>query len=112
MIDTGAPPPASTDTGRAYLEKALRYISGAPRHLARWRASRRASPAWTVVVSAILFVVILPIVAILAIATSPADNAWPHLARTVLPEALAATFWLAVGTGALTLVVGTGTAWL
>lgn len=106
MIDSGHPP---TDS---HLGKALRYLSGAPERLVHWRARRRSSPAWTVAVAAILFVVLLPIVAILAIAASPADNAWPHLARTVLPEALAATFWLAAGTGALTLVVGTGAAWL
>jgi iron(III) transport system permease protein len=54
----------------------------------------------------------VPVAAVIYLALDPADNAWPHLLKTVLPEALAQTLWVAAGTGALTLTIGTGTAWL
>lgn len=67
---------------------------------------------WTLVVLPITAILALPVVAVLYLAATPAENAWPHLSATVLPEALANTLWLALGTATITFTVGTATAWL
>lgn len=77
-----------------------------------WRQKRRSSPAWTVAVALILLVVALPVVTVVLLALTPADNIWPHLVATVLPGSLARTLLLAGGVGVLTFVVGTSAAWL
>ncbi|HEY7669940.1 MAG TPA: iron ABC transporter permease [Hyphomicrobium sp.] len=98
------PPRLSTGIGA--------HITHLLRALGTWRGKRRASPAWTVVVALILAVVALPVVTVLLLALAPADNIWPHLARTVLPGSLARTFVLAAGAGALSFAIGTTAAWL
>jgi len=60
----------------------------------------------------ILAVMLMPIATILVLALRPEDNIWPHLAATVLPDALADTTLLMLGAGVLTLVTGTGAAWV
>jgi iron(III) transport system permease protein len=55
---------------------------------------------------------LLPIATIVVLALNPHENVWPHLMRTVLPAALRDTVLLLAGVGALTLVIGTGAAWL
>lgn len=67
---------------------------------------------WTLVVAILLAVMALPVATVIALAIWPAENIWPHLVANVLPTALADTAFLLIGTGALTLVAGTGTAWL
>lgn len=107
MVGTPATHPV-----QLWLRDAAAYASAVPERVSRWRARRSSSPAWTAGVGLILAIMAVPVAAVIYLALSPADNAWPHLLATVLPEALAQTIWLAVGTGALTLTVGTGTAWL
>jgi len=82
------------------------------RSLTVWRARRRASPVWSVVVALILAVIALPVITVLALAITPADNIWPQLIATVLPASLYNTVMLMVATGAVTLAVGSATAWL
>jgi iron(III) transport system permease protein len=82
------------------------------RALSLWRARRRASPVWSVVVVLILAVIAMPVVTVLALAVAPADNIWPKLLATVLPSALYNTLALMILTGALTLATGAATAWL
>ncbi|MFV2093544.1 MAG: ABC transporter permease, partial [Hyphomicrobiales bacterium] len=53
-----------------------------------------------------------PIISILVIAAFPQENIWPHLISTVLPGYVSETLKLMAGVGIITLVVGTGTAWL
>lgn len=55
---------------------------------------------------------LMPAAAILVLALRPGDSVWPHLVATVLPEALSNTLLLAAGSGLLTLVIGTASAWL
>ena len=50
--------------------------------------------------------------AIAAIALQASGDTWPHLIENVLPGALRRTALLLAGVGALTLLIGTGTAWL
>lgn len=59
-----------------------------------------------------LAVIALPVAAVLYLATTASANDWPHLFGSVLPAALQQTLLLVLGTGAVTLMAGTGTAWL
>jgi iron(III) transport system permease protein len=61
---------------------------------------------------AIALAVLLPIVALAAIAARGSGALWPHLINYVLPQAAAETAALLAGTGIFVIVVGTGTAWL
>lgn len=72
---------------------------------------RRASP-WSVAMTAVAFIVALPVLVVLAHIAMPTDGVWQHLASTVLGRYLNNTFWLVVIVGLGTLVIGTGTAWL
>ena len=55
---------------------------------------------------------LLPIIAIFVLALQSSGDTWPHLIANVLPGALRRTLALMAGVGALTLLIGTGTAWL
>jgi iron(III) transport system permease protein len=70
------------------------------------------SAAWTLGAIVIAAIVFMPIVSILTIALTPAENIWGHLARTVLPGAARNTLLLVAGAGTLTVVIGTAAAWL
>ena len=77
-----------------------------------WRAQRRASPAWTLLVAAIVAVMLLPVLSVLVLAFGASNGALAHLARTILPDSLKQTLLLMTGVGALTLGIGTGAAWI
>lgn len=80
--------------------------------LAAWTEARHAY-GWIGAVVAITGVMLLPLAAIVAIALRPqSEAAWGHLVATVLPAAVANTLLLALGTAFVSLVVGTGAAWL
>ena len=90
----------------------VRWASQARLRINAWRSLRLASPIWSVVVGGILAIVVLPIVTILVLAVTPADNIWPKLLTSVLPSALGTTVALLLMTAVTTLVTGAGTAWL
>lgn len=94
------------------LQDSTRSLAGLGARVRRWRAKRRTSPWWTATVAAIMAVMILPIVTILVLTVGPHESIWPHLVSTVLPTSLRDTCLLMAGVGALTLVIGTATAWL
>lgn len=54
----------------------------------------------------------LPVLSVVYLALFPEENAWTHLAATVLPHYLESTFLLMTGVVALTFLIGTGAAWL
>ncbi|MFC5992029.1 ABC transporter permease [Limoniibacter endophyticus] len=54
----------------------------------------------------------MPFAALALQAVQGSAGLWPHLVTTVLPVALRDTFTLLVGVGLLTMIIGTGTAWL
>ena len=54
----------------------------------------------------------LPVLTILLSLARPAGDNWAHLRRTVLPEYLVNSAWLALGVGIGVLVLGVSTAWL
>ncbi len=83
-----------------------------PRGLSSWRARRHVSPGWTIAVGLIVALVALPVAAITVLALSSGFETWPHLVRTILPNALWTTLVVMGGAAAITLVVGAGTAWI
>ena len=80
--------------------------------LQTWRGQRRSSPGWTVLVALIVTIMLLPVATVILLAFGTSPHALAHLARTILPDALAQTLVLMTGVGALTLLMGTGTAWI
>jgi iron(III) transport system permease protein len=64
-------------------------------------------------ISALIVVVVsAPLLAIFSHIGAPTDGLWTHLVETRLAEYLRNTLVIALGVGALTLVFGTGCAWL
>ena len=61
---------------------------------------------------AIAGLVLIPVLTIVVLALTPAPGVWTHLLGTVLPFAVQQTVLLLTGVGFITLVIGTGTAWL
>jgi len=55
---------------------------------------------------------LLPVAVVASSLFSPSLEVWSHLWDTILPRILANTFWLLIGVGTGTLVLGTGLAWL
>lgn len=80
--------------------------------LKAWHEQRPHGIAWLAAITAVVFLMALPIATTVWLAFSPKENIWPHLLATVLPNSLMQTFALMVGAGILTLVTGAGTAWL
>ena len=94
------------------LTQGGRKASGAAFLLARLRQLRNASPGGTLFALVVAAVMALPLATVVALSFSAQESVWPHLIRTVLPGALADTGLLLAGVAALTLLFGTGTAWL
>ncbi|HXG78317.1 MAG TPA: iron ABC transporter permease [Methyloceanibacter sp.] len=80
------------------------------RRLARLKES--GNLGWSAAALLISSLTLLPLFAIALIAFAPSGDTWPHLLANVLPGALRRTLSLMAGVGALTLLAGTGTAWL
>ncbi len=68
--------------------------------------------SWSIAAVLLAACFALPAAAVLFMAFEPGDGIWGHLSATVLPRALANTFTLLVGAGAVTLIAGTSAAWL
>lgn len=75
-------------------------------------ARNPAETRWLVAVLLLSLVAIAPILSLAVMALQPSQNIWPHLVRTVLPDAVSNTLILMAGVGVLTLITGTATAWL
>ncbi|HEX5931980.1 MAG TPA: iron ABC transporter permease [Methyloceanibacter sp.] len=80
------------------------------RRLARLKDS--GNLGWSAAALLISLIALLPILAIGGIALKTSGDTWPHLIENVLPGALRRTALLLAGVGALTLLIGTATAWL
>ncbi|MEH7829518.1 ABC transporter permease [Gemmobacter denitrificans] len=72
----------------------------------------RLPDGWTVAAALIGIVVLAPLTSVLWIALNPTENIWPHLMATVLPRYLVATLGLMGGVAVLSVLFGTGAAWL
>lgn len=106
------PEPSYQRAIAASLSDAYVGVINLPASISAWRQRRLASPAWTAIVTAILLVVLLPLVTVLFLAVTPADNIWPHLVSTILPGSIARTLLLCAGVAIVTFSVGTAAAWL
>lgn len=73
---------------------------------------RLRGQGWAISSALISAIVLAPIVSLVVIALGSEDNIWPHLLSTVLPGSVMQTLMLMAGVGCVTLIIGTGTAWL
>jgi iron(III) transport system permease protein len=85
-------------------------LSGFRRRIGRLGES--GNLGWSVAALLISLIAAAPILAIGVLAARSSGDTWPHLIANVLPGALRRTLGLMVGVGTLTLLTGTGTAWL
>jgi iron(III) transport system permease protein len=72
----------------------------------RWQASAIGSIAFAAAALAVA-----PLLSLVVLAFGDTGDLWAHLARYVIPPALMQTALLLAGVAAITIVVGTGTAW-
>lgn len=87
--------------------------AGRSRLVARLRAGLRTPlNPWTVATLVVVALVLLPVASIFVGVFGESSDTWRHLARTVLPLYVWNSVILALGVGALTLVIGVATAWL
>lgn len=68
--------------------------------------------AWVSFTWMLAFVVAFPLLSILTAFLGEADTAWGHITKNLLPTYVSNTLCLLLGTGALTLTIGTLSAWL
>jgi iron(III) transport system permease protein len=78
----------------------------------RWPSRPDRAVGWTIFAAVLAGIVLLPIGTIIVLSLSAQQNIWPHLLHTVLPRAIADTSTLMAGVGLLSLLLGTGAAWL
>ena len=71
-----------------------------------------AAHGWSVALYALLALLLLPVATIVVLALTASGDGLAHLARTILPRVTWNTLLVLAGTGALTLVAGTLTAWV
>jgi iron(III) transport system permease protein len=55
---------------------------------------------------------VAPLASLVVLAFGETGDLWPHLARYVVPAALAQTALLLAGVAVVTIVIGAGTAWI
>ncbi|GGB87360.1 iron ABC transporter permease [Marinobacterium zhoushanense] len=91
------------------MNTAVEPVLSAPRIRPQLRG---LMPGWYGIGWGTAILVMLPVLAILWLALFPTENIWPHLASTVLPVYIKSTLILMAGTGALSVAIGVGTAWL
>lgn len=70
------------------------------------------SLGWWLASLLLALLVLLPVISLAGHALQGSGELWPHLRAYVLPQALSQTLWLLLGIGSLTIVLGTGSAWL
>lgn len=76
------------------------------------RLSEGGNLGWSIAALILSLIALAPLIAIAVIAFQSSGDAWPHLVANVLPGAVRRTLGLMLGVGVLTLMIGTGTAWL
>src|SRR5262249_26647141 len=83
--------------------------------MARWPARfhlRWQAPAFGGIAAAAGLVAIAPLASLIVLAFGETGDLWVHLARYVIPAALAQTALLLAGVAVVTIIIGAGTAWL
>jgi iron(III) transport system permease protein len=67
---------------------------------------------WLLIAALSVIVVLAPVAGLIWFAARGSGDLWPHIAANVLPAAFRTTAILLIGVGAVTSVIGVGTAWL
>lgn len=74
---------------------------------------RNAAGRWWMLLFVLLVgLLLLPLMAVVGVALFPSENIWPHLLRHALPRQVSQTLILVALVGSLSLIIGTGCAWL
>ena len=84
-----------------------RSIEGRPVLMRRWQTAVFAGAAMAAGLLATA-----PLAGLIALALDDTGDLWPHLARYVIPAALAQTMLLLAGVAVVTIILGAGTAWI
>ena len=89
-------------------------VTNAVPHSPRVAGFRRGggNAGWLAAAGLVAAFVLLPIAALIVIASGASGESWRHVVLTVFPSALPITAILLAGVGALVIAIGTGTAWL
>lgn len=95
-------------------DAAMPMTAAAPPAPAGGTPVRRARPGafWFAGAALVALAVLAPILSLVLTALEGSGDLWPHLVAYVLPQALTDTVLLLAGVGAISVVIGTGTAWL
>ncbi len=76
------------------------------------KSSVHSSGSWNLLTLSLALLFALPFFSLIATAGSGGENVWGHLLSTVMPGYLKNTFWLMLGVGSGTLLIGVSTGWL
>jgi len=76
------------------------------------KSSVHSSGSWNLLTLSLALLFALPFFSLIVTAGSGGENVWEHLLSTVLPGYLKNTFWLMLGVGSGTLLLGVSTGWL
>jgi iron(III) transport system permease protein len=93
-------------TGQAFLHRWLARFDSHEPAVVHWPALALGAIAVLVALMAIA-----PLLSLVVIAFGDTGDLWSHLARYVIPPALAQTALLLAGVAAMTIIIGAGTAW-
>lgn len=76
------------------------------------KSSVHSSGSWNLLTLSLALLFALPFFSLIVTAGSGGENVWGHLLSTVMPGYLKNTFWLMLGVGSGTLLLGVSTGWL
>ncbi len=76
------------------------------------KSSVHSSGSWNLLTLSLALLFALPILSLIVTAGSGGENVWGHLLSTVMPGYLKNTFWLMLGVGSGTLLLGVSTGWV
>ena len=68
--------------------------------------------SWNLFTLTLVILFALPVISLMVTAGSAEENIWKHLLSTVMPGYLENTFWLMLGVGSGTLLLGVSAGWL
>ena len=75
-------------------------------------SSLKISGSWNLFTLTMVILFALPVISLMVTAGSAEENVWEHLLSTVMPGYLGNTFWLMLGVGSGTLLLGVSSGWL
>ena len=76
------------------------------------KSSLKISGRWNFFTLTLVILFVLPVISLVVTAGSADENVWVYLFSTVMPRYLENTFWLMLGVGCGTLLLGVSSGWL